>query len=290
MQLQNFFRENLSSIIFSVALILYAFVSIRKVLKQKDADVVNQPDQPVSKPGRLVYYGNQLKLADDEIAHILSRYHPYYINLEAELQNRFRKRLTEFMRQKIFVIHAKEGYKEMPVLTSAAAIQISFGLDKFMLPWFNIIQIHTEEYFDESFLKVLNGDVEGNTVTIAWNQFLKGNIDQSDGENVGIHEMAHALYYQNVVVENKEEVFKALFKEVLRQGEKIYELRSRQQLLFNDYAYKNLQEFWAESVEMFFEKPDSMQIAFNDLFIILKQLLRQNPLNKLNPLPEKYSV
>jgi Mlc titration factor MtfA (ptsG expression regulator) len=289
MQLLNFFRENLSSVIFSVALILYAFVSIRRVLKQKDVDLVNQPDQPASHPGRLVYYGNQLNLTDDEIAHILSRYHPYYINLEADLQSRFRKRLKEFMRQKIFIIYADEGYKEMPVLISAAAIQISFGLDKFMLPWFNTMQIHTEEYFDES-MKALNGDVAANTVTIAWNQFLKGNIDQSDGENVGIHEMAHALYYQNVIVENKEEVFKALFKEVLRQSEKIYELRSKQQLLFNDYAYKNLQEFWAESVEMFFEKPGSMQIAYNDLFISLKQLLRQNPLNKLNPLLEKYSV
>src|SRR6185295_6606822 len=113
--------------------------------------------------------------------------------------------------------------------------------------------------------------VEGNAITLAWNQLIKGITDPIDGENVGIHEMAHALYYQNVVVEKKEELFKKHFSEVLEQGRKIFELRNKQATVFNDYAYKNLQEFWAESVEMFFEKPEVMQIACNELFVVLKQ-------------------
>ena len=76
------------------------------------------------------------------------------------------------------------------------------------------------------------------------------------------------------------------FNEVLEQGRKIFALRNKQPSVFNDYAYKNLQEFWAESVEMFFEKPEVMQIACNELFVVLKQLLQQDTLNKSNPLPE----
>jgi len=282
MQPQNFFQENFLSIIFLAAIILYGFVSVRRALQQRDLPI----EEDTTTTDRLVYHGDELDLSDEDVSHILSTYHSYYSNISAELQTAFKERLQKFMRQKTFIIYAKEGYKEMPVLTSAAAIQVSFGLDKFLLPWFPFIQIHIEEYFDGDSLKVLNGGIEGNAITVAWNQLIKGNEDAADGENVGIHEMAHALYYQNVVVEKKEADFKKHFYEVMEQGRKIFDQRDARPAVFNEYAYKNLQEFWAESVEMFFERPAVMQAACAELFTILKQLLRQDPLNKSNPLLE----
>ena len=80
--------------------------------------------------------------------------------------------------------------------------------------------------------------------------------------------------------------FKRHFNEVMAEGQKIFDQRNTGSSVFNDYAYKNLQEFWAESVEMFFERPGVMQAACAELFIILKQLLHQDPLNRSNPLLE----
>jgi Mlc titration factor MtfA (ptsG expression regulator) len=279
----QFINDNLISIIFFAAIIIYAIGSVKHVLKEKD---VSLPDEQIQEPdndsNQLIFYGNKPGITDDDIENILSTWQPYYKNLQPFLQQKFKERVKEFIEKKVFVIHSNEGYKEMPVLTSAAAIQITFGLNDFLFPSFSTIEIFPEEFFDGSCNKILNGIVDNNIISIAWNQFLKGNSNYTDKENVGIHEMAHALYYQKMVIDNNDEGFKKAFEEVILRAEKIYTLHSEQSL-FNKYAYKNLQEFWAESIEMFFEGPAEMQINYDDLFTSLRTLLQQDPRNSVNP-------
>jgi Mlc titration factor MtfA (ptsG expression regulator) len=69
----------------------------------------------------------------------------------------------------------------------------------------------------------------------------------------------------------------------MKQGEKIYSSRGQQNTLFNIYAFKNMQEFWAESIEMFFEDPSGMQITYDELFTAIKTLLNQDPRNSVSP-------
>ncbi|MEP6846498.1 MAG: zinc-dependent peptidase, partial [Panacibacter sp.] len=174
---------------------------------------------------------------------------------------------------------------EVPVLLSASAVQLTFGLDDFELPWFRYIRVHPEEYFanDPHAIRVLAGHVEENTITVAWNHFLKGICDNYDGVNVGLHEMAHALYYQHVIASKKEPFIKEL-SVVMEESEEIYELKNKYRVLYSDYAYKNLQEFWAESIELFFEKPQALKTCYPDLYKTLCELLNQDTLNKTNPL------
>jgi MtfA peptidase len=42
----------------------------------------------------------------------------------------------------------------MPILISAAAIQISFGLNDCELPYYKYIRIHKEEYFAANSLRI----------------------------------------------------------------------------------------------------------------------------------------
>ena len=49
------------------------------------------------------------------------------------------------------------------------------------------------------------------------------------------------------------------------------------QRLYSDYGLKNLQEFWAESVEIFFERPLAMKEHYPDLFTTMRLLLNQQP-------------
>jgi Mlc titration factor MtfA (ptsG expression regulator) len=281
----QFINDNLLSILFFAALIVYSLASIKKALieEKNQAQIEEIPPEPADNPDQLVFYGNKPGITDEDIESSLSTWQPYFKNLQPFLQQKFIQRVNEFMQQKIFIIHSKDGYKEMPILTSAAAIQLSFGLNDFLFPWFNTIEIFTNEFYDSTSNKIINGEVDGNSIAIAWNPFLKGYANNTDRENVGIHEMAHALYYQKMIVDKNDAVFISGFTEVMKQGEKIYAMRNPRESLFNNYAYKNRQEFWAESVEVFFEDPLNMQINYDELFTAIKTLLNQDPRNSVSP-------
>ena len=51
--------------------------------------------------------------------------------------------------------------------------------------------------------------------------------------------------------------------------------------LYTDYGLKNSQEFWAESVELFFEKPERLKRCYPNLYNAIMQLLNQDPVNKI---------
>ena len=122
-----------------------------------------------------VYQGDQLDITDNDIKSTLEKRFPYYISLSADLKEIFEKRLRRFMSLKTFIIPETKTYKDVPILMSATAVQLTFGLKEFELPWYQYIRIHSEEYFanDPNALRVLAGHVENNIITIAWNQFLK---------------------------------------------------------------------------------------------------------------------
>ena len=99
--------------------------------------------------------------------------------------------------------------------------------------------------------------------------------------------MAHALWFQHMVAgQGRADRFRQYFGDVMDEGKEIYQERDKGGILFSDYAYKNLQEFWAESVELFFEKAQQVQAAYPDLYECLKELVKQDPLQTENPVLE----
>ncbi len=225
-----------------------------------------------------LYNQNNLDLKHQDIETILDKYFVYYKNLDKQLQCRFFDRVLKFMNSKDFLIYSNEPFKEMPVLISAAAVQISFGLDEYELPHYQYIQVKKEEYFARETLHVLAGNVEDNSITLAWNQVLKGFSNLEDGDNVGLHEMAHALYYQEIIIEKDASDFANYFNQLMKDGEYVLEQKVCPHNLYTPYAFTNLQEFWAVSVELFFEKTPHLQTAYPNIFEHLQKLLKQNPL------------
>ena len=105
---------------------------------------------------------------------------------------------------------------------------------------------------------LLEGNVSGHAINLSWKHFLEGYEDTNDGQNVGLHELAHALYYQTFEVEeNVDSNFRDTFNDFNNYGNKVFRpgIENRCNDLYSEYAVKNFQEFWAESVEIFFEKP-----------------------------------
>lgn len=236
----------------------------------------------VSSP--LVYQGEDLDFSEELIRKVLIKHFPFFNNLLHPDQDKFIARLKRFIRTKIFVIHDIKGYREMPILISASAIQLTFGLQKFLLPHFSIIQIYPQEFILMEPMRILIGNVSGNTINIAWKQFLEGYKNRMDKSNVGLHEMAHALYFQNFETEEYiDKSFKDSYHHFTSLGDKIFEREKISSAgLYSTYAMRNFQEFWAESIEIFFESPEKIQQHYPDLYRLLCDLLCQDPLNYPN--------
>ena len=91
--------------------------------------------------------------------------------------------------------------------------------------------------------------------------------------------MAHALYYQTFVTEeNVDHTFRDCFNQFNNSGNKVYNTEmTNEDGLYSDYAMKNFQEFWAESVEIFFERPKEMQHTYPSLYLAIADVLNQDP-------------
>jgi hypothetical protein len=234
----------------------------------------------------LRYNGAKLNFTDVEIEHALNKRFPFYVSINNADKERFLHRIKNFIADKIFYIHDESGFKEMPILISAAAIQLTFGLKKYLLPYFKNIHVFPEEFFRSNNMGVcfLEGNVSGNNINLSWKHFLRGYEKNTDGQNVGLHELAHALYYQTFVVgENVDDNFRNSYDEFIDYGNKVYHTeKTVAGGLYSEYAVKNFQEFWAESAEIYFERPAMLKELYPSLYETMKTLLNQDLLNEHN--------
>jgi MtfA peptidase len=238
--------------------------------------------KPAPKPIKeyLTYNGRDLKFDEAQIIAVLQKRFVYFNALGMAEQRRFLARHKKFMRSKIFKIHTYNGFKEMPILISATAIQLSFGLEEYMLPYYQNIHIFPQEFLGmHPTMRFLEGNVSGNSINISWKHYLEGYEKKNDGQNLGLHEMAHAYYSQNFTFDGeKDKCFINGFSSYNSCGNKIFEAEKIQSgNLFSDYALKNFQEFWAESVEIFFERPSDMKMQYEELYESMSLLLNQTP-------------
>jgi Mlc titration factor MtfA (ptsG expression regulator) len=265
----------------TIAFIAYHRIKKIRLKKANEAFVLNTYN---TQRDYFYYQGAHLGLTENDITIILEKYCTYYTCLSEKLQLTFVERVKQFMSTKTFRLPKDATFKEMPVLFSPAATQLTFGIGEYTFSWFENINVNAEEYFADytHSLRLLAGNVGDKSISIAWNHFLNGISNQTDGSNVGLHELAHALYYQYTVIEKKKD-FTGRFDAVMNEIEGIYRSGKDQQPLFSDYAFRNTQEFWAESIEIFFERPAGMLNEFPGLFNSIEILLNQNPLNKANP-------
>lgn len=228
-----------------------------------------------------VFHGDSLNFTDEQLAGILTKRFPYFLRLDSYRQKLFLQRLQDFIADKKFTIYGGTAYKEMPVLISAAAIQLTFGLQKYLLPYFSSIHVYPQEFLRiNNDICFLEGNVSGHTINLSWKHFLDGYKFPADGQNVGLHEMAHALYYQTFVTEeNVDANFRDSYRYFEADADKAYQTERNMDDagLYSEYAEKNFQEFWAETVELFFEKPTALRTSYPRLFATMKQLLNQDP-------------
>lgn len=219
---------------------------------------------------------------------ILENYCAYYKLLSPKDRIEFERRLKHFMYSKRFI--PRNGIEritdEMRVLISASAIQLTFGLPEIYFANFDKILVYPDQYYSHINKQYHLGEVNprAGIIVLSWKAFVHGYGDLRDSYNVGIHEMAHAIHFENRI---KNEEYDFLNHEALRSLEKIT-VRETMQIkmgnphLLRSYAGTNHYEFFAVSLEYFFEQPDQMHLQLPDLYKTLKLLLNQDPLKMYN--------
>lgn len=271
---------------FLIMLLIIAFLILRlnaynkRKLQEGDEEAIYETTPSETNEVKpLVYYGKDLRFSDEELNHICNKYNFYYQKLKPEKKIIFAQRLKAFIASKNFYIYGRKGYKEMPVLISAAAIQITFGLSEFLLPYFKNIIIHPDAYLADNPLRVLMGNVQGPNITLSWKHFLEDYQNPTDGKNVGLHEMAHALQVQYLFLKrNRTNEFKEDFEHYDRADDEVLQEKDDKYGLFDKYALRDKNELWATSIELFFEKPVDLKLDYPELYESIKLVLNQDPL------------
>jgi Mlc titration factor MtfA (ptsG expression regulator) len=231
---------------------------------------------------------------------VISRHFAYYNRLGLEEQRKFLFRTWLFQHSKNFRYIEVEETTEMPILVSAVATQLTFGLEKFKLNYFEDIFILRDDYHYGFYSRPFMGHVDQTGIYLSWDNFMKGISGQALNCNVGLHEMAHALAYVNFVTQTEEDKhFKKEFPNFSKVARPIFTSMQQNQQegqygqyeqghhgvyggaknLLGDYAATNYHEFWAVAVEIFFESPVQFRHELPELYEAMATVLNQDPLN-----------
>ncbi|MFN2540757.1 MAG: zinc-dependent peptidase [Chthoniobacterales bacterium] len=121
------------------------------------------------------------------------------------------------------------------------------------------------------------------TIVLAWDAAKSGAADPADGKNVVLHEFAHQLDYENGAEDGapllpaREQQLS--WQRVMRM--EFASLRAADETgiptLLDTYGATNPAEFFAVSVEAFFERPRALRARHPNLYVELERYFRQDP-------------
>ncbi len=213
---------------------------------------------------------------------LLKQKNTYFKNLSPDAQEIFVARLFHFMEDKKFI--GREGIvitDEIKVLISAAAIQLTFGLKDYMISHLYAINVFPHIFFSKFLNTNLKGlNTQSGVLSLSWNDFKEGYAVDDDKINLGLHELAHALYIDLDEEGNYDEHFSTYFEKWEEVATKDYHDLKEQRITFlRDYGGTNMHEFFAVCVEHFFEAPKEFRKELPHLFNFLMLMLNQDPAN-----------
>ena len=212
----------------------------------------------------------------------LEKYFKYYHKLNPPDKKLFEKRVQKFINLKTFIPRGMAKVTdEMKALIAGSAIQLMMGFPKIYFRHFRRILVYPDNYYSKISMRYHQGEVNiGGLLILSWKNFVEGYIDQKDGRNLGLHEMAHALRLENAI---RNEEYGFLDDEVLKTWtdlcyREIHRMEDGGSNFFRSYAATNSQEFFAVAVENFFERSQEFLDWHPEMYKTLAQMLNQDPL------------
>jgi Mlc titration factor MtfA (ptsG expression regulator) len=123
-------------------------------------------------------------------------------------------------------------------------------------------------------------------VVLSWDDVHRGGANPADGDDVVLHEFAHALDQEDgdaggtpvldspSLVKSWARILSAHYEQ-LRQ-----DVDAGRATVLDEYGATNPAEFFAVATETFFEKPEQLKTAEPDLYDQLRQFYRQDPASR----------
>ncbi len=226
------------------------------------------------------YQGQHVLPFPKESKEILRKYFDYYQNLNSEQRLSFEKKVHQFMRLKQFIPRGIDSVTlEMKTLISACAVQLTFGLPYVFLRHFKRILVYPDNYYSTINHNYHKGEVNPRygIIVMSWKAFVQGYY-KKQGINLGLHEMAHALHLENMILNDE---FDFLDSTILKDWSKLAKIEmvkiKNGTSFFRSYGGSNEHEFFAVAVENFFERPREFKARVPEAYRVLSQLLNQDP-------------
>lgn len=204
----------------------------------------------------------------------------YYRNLNQEDQRLFYERVKKFIADKEFIpMEISEVNITDKLLIASSAVQLTFGLDEFILSRFHTIYVYPNHFYNRNTKHYHKGEVNlHGTISLSLHDFHEGNKNETDGINLGLHEMAHALRVEQFLEQDQDDFFNTYYAKF--SIELANEMKSSENNDFiRAYGKTNKHEFFAVAVENFFERPKQFKELMPQLYEHFVLLLNQNPLD-----------
>lgn len=221
-----------------------------------------------------------LRITDSDRG-LLERHLPYYGLLSAKDRRAFERRVGHWMNDKEWHGRGVEVTRKMRVLIAGSAVQVTFGLDPLLLMHFTRIIVYPDQYRNRTQDRDHIGEVNPGmrVIAISWKHFMEGFGDGTDARNVGLHEMAHALWFENEIPNGEDGFLRPQHMKTWRElaRAEAERINAGEKRFFRDYAGTNQAEFFAVAVEYFFERPEGYREQLPELYEAMCQLLGQDP-------------
>ncbi|CAN5913020.1 hypothetical protein BH11BAC7_BH11BAC7_23000 [soil metagenome] len=205
----------------------------------------------------------------------------YFRKLSPQGKNEFVKRILNFLET-----HTIEGEVDFSpglaakIHVGAAATQLTFGLEDFVFTHFETVILYPGIFRLREGGPLMKGATSPNgVINISIRDFDLGYANPSDKLNLGLHEFGHALFMEflKAVNEDENDELKNRVYSYIITSDKILHAGKQKDTFLRDYAFTNRHEFFAVSVEHFFEAPKEFKEKLPELYVLIKDLLQQDP-------------
>lgn len=214
----------------------------------------------------------------------------YYKRLTPEERKRFEWRVYYFITSTEIEFRQFRGqlinHNAARYLIASCATQLALFLSDDCYEAFHKIIIYPDKYYSPLTGNYHKGETNpaAGYIVLSWNSLNSGFANNSDGINLLMHELAHALWLENKLFNYRTFDFEALEAYEVMAAVTMAEMQETpHEHFFRRYALTNEEEFFAVAVENFFERPVQFKATLPDLYITLVDLFKQDPIKLYAP-------
>ncbi len=206
------------------------------------------------------------------------QHNPFFRQLNGVAKIRFVKRLIHICSTKEFAIHdSLSNHLRIKAVIGSAFVQMTFGYKRYELESFHKVVVMPNIFSFKRFKKKFRGlTTESGVIYLSWPHVDHGYQVEDDKINLAIHELAHAFKLE--VMDNAYTMSPVYAEWIQLAMDITMRMEKGEFDFFRKRAVANLDEFFAVSMEVFFEDPVGFKNTHPRLFMLTVALMKQNPL------------